>query len=362
METDEQVIQLRADEEESDGEVFLGDVPGDELPAVGGEDAGGADLEVDAASLPPVADAFAEAINALDAEKAGDAARPQYQPSIPGILPPFDWRRAQLTTESLEETVASCERTWDAAKKEATEAKKEFDEAVDTLRAHIQAMHRQRVDSEYQDRKPDAQTAPEDVVQAVGCAFERATGKPCPICRNPREGLTPADNTIPAHVAASAVLSQANDQLEASGLRAVIRELAGVELQEDTVRGWSAVERAQVLQHLELPIDTERPPHLGIPHEAAEPAGSKQACRICGAPMPFLPEDDKTWPIGQKVGADCQGDPAADAEPTRTVKPRHAKKTDRQKAKAKAAGTDVAADQVAEGKKKTAATGKGRKK
>lgn len=352
---EEPVIQLHGDEQEG-GEVFLGEVPEqtvEEMAAHVAESVESIELIMPAPEGIPAAEAFAQAAQELDADKAGDAAKPQYQPSIPGILPAFDWRRAQLLTESLEETVASAERVWEALKKQTAGAKSDFDDAVESLRTHIQQTHRARVDAEFQTSRTDS-TAPADVVDASACAFERTTGKPCPICRNPREGLIPADNTTSAHVAGAAVNSQASDQLEASGLRAVIRELSGVELQEDTVRGWSAVERAQVLAFLELPLDSVRPPQLGTPHEAAEPAGSKQACRICGAPMPFLPEDEKTWPIGQHVGIDCPGEPGSEAEPTRITKPRHAGKVRKPSA-------DHGAEQKAEGTKK-AAKGKGRKK
>lgn len=277
------------------------------------------------------AEAFAKAGQELEADLAGDAARPVYQPSIPGIHPPFDWRRAQLTTESLETNVASAERLWESAKKTAAACKSDFDDAVSALREHIQETHRARVDAEFQARRPASEPAPAGEVDVEACAFERETGKPCPICRNPVAGIRPADNTILGHVAAAAVTLQANDQLEAAGLRRVILALAGVELLEETVRGWSAVERAQVLRYLEAPGVVKRPEILGTAHEAADPSGQKQACRICGAPMPFLPDDTKTWPIGQKVGTDCPGEPGI--EPARPPTKRHAKTADASKAK-----------------------------
>lgn len=344
MQTEEQVIQLREDEQiEPEGEV-----PDEQEQATAEAFAGVEEIVVPEGM--PVADAFALAAEALDADKAGDAARPQYQPSIPGIRPPFDWRRAQLATESLEESVASAERIWEAAKKETSKAKSEFDDAVEALRNHIQETHRERVDAEFQNRTAaEGAPAPADAVNAAACAFERTTGKPCPICRNPVDGVTPADNTIVAHVASAAVTSQANNHLEALGLRDVIREVAGVELHDDTVRGWSAVERAQVLAHLEMPGVVDRPPHLGTAHEAADHAApNKQACRICGAPMPFLPPEDDHWPIGQKVGVDCLGEPGSDL--ARAPKATH---TDKAKAK-RSRKKDHAAEQKAEGAQKAA--------
>lgn len=301
----------------------------------------------------------AAAARMLEAERAGDAARPQYQPSIPGILPAFDWRTAQLTTESLEANVASAERVWESSKKETAAAKVEFDEAVESLREHIQVTHRIRIEAEFQAKRPADEPAPEGQVDPQACAFERLTGRPCSVCRNPITGIRQADNTVPGHIAAAAVVMQANDQLEASGLRAVLAELGGVELLEETVRGWSAVERAQVLAHLETPGVVERPAILGTPHEAADPSGKKQACRICGAPMPFLPPDEgidgrDTWPIGQKVGTDCAGEPAADQEPARATSRRHKKPSDAAKAKQSASRATSAPASATTDKKRMA--------
>lgn len=280
-------------------------------------------------------EAITQAAQQLDAERAGDAAKPTYQPSIPGIHPPFDYERAQRRTEALARQVTSAEEAWDAAKEEASDCKKTFDKAVETLRTHIKETAAARQDAEYQASKPASD-------RPRACAFERDTGKPCPICRAPTPGITPADPTVVQHLAAAASELARTDALETADLRLVIAKVAGLELLDETVRGWSTPERQAVVTWLEAPTVVERPAVLGAAHEAADPAGMHQACRICGGAMPHLPDGDaQTWPIGQLVGTDCPGEPAQEA--ARPTAKRHRKRSDAVKAKQQSEKADAPA-------------------
>lgn len=371
METaDEQVIQLREDEQEPDGEVFLGEEPSTELftsdaPA---EDDGTVreefigTIDVAAASLPQAADAIAQAVRDLDAERAGDAAKPEYQPSIPGILPPFDWRSAQLTTESLETNVAEAEDAWDAAKEEAASCKKTFDKTVEQLRAHIQSTHRARVDAEYQHGKGTGPIAavpdPETVKAAASCWTEQKTGRPCSICRNLLSA--PTNSETAQHVAAAAAVDANAGTLDAAGMAASIGAVTGVVVTADDLAAWTADDFKTVALYLEVytaspfGVPADRPAILGRPHEAGEDGIT---CRICGASLP-VPADQDGFVAGLLIGLDCAGEAA---EPAPKATPRHRKPADRQKAKQARGSKDHAAEQKAEGTKK-AASEKSKKK
>lgn len=312
-------------------------------------------------------DAISQAAERLDQERAGDAARPLHQPSIPGILPAFDWRRAQLTTESLEETVAACERTWDEAKKDAADAKKEFDDAVDTLRAHIQAMHRARIDAEYQHGKDHGPIAPlpDGAPAAKGpCWTEQKTGRPCSICRSAIAAPTNGDTT--QHVAAAAAIDANAGTLDAAGLAASIGAVTGIVVHAESLATWTPQDVKAVAQYLERVAlvassesgDTttiEKPSVFGRPHEVGEMGGG---CRVCGALMhqfAVAVGQPDGFALGQLVGLDCPGEPEAAAAPARQAKPRHAKPADRQKAKQAKGTKDHAAEQKVEGAQKAAA-------
>lgn len=368
METEEREIQLREDEQEPDGEVFLGDVH--EEPAMGAAAAAelGEDVEMDVNDLPTAPEAFAQAISELDAERAGDAARPQYQPSLPGVLPPFNWRGAQLRTEALEAEIASTEKAWDEAKKVATECKKEFDDAVEQLRTHIQETHRARVDAEYQHRG-DGPIAPVPDMADVSpgakapCWTELKTGRPCSICRNLIAPPTNGDTA--RHVAAAAAVDANAGQIDAFGMAASITAVTGIVVPAEDLSLWTREDFKVVAQYLERvsavaaredgDMNTvERPALLGRPHEVGMVGGG---CRVCGALMYQLAvavgQPDGFAP-GQLVGIDCPGDLEAAAEPAPLPKPRHTKLADRQKAKQAKGTKDHGAEQRAEGKKRTA--------
>lgn len=354
---EEREIQLHGDEQdEAEGEVFLGDVPAEESAAAVDE------TPADSSAL-PATEAIAQAAAELDAERAGDAAKPQYQPSIPGILPPFDWRRAQLTTESLEENVASAERVWESLKKQTASAKGEFDDAVESLRNHIQETHRLRVDTEFQvGRTVDADGA---TVIASSCLYEKTTWKPCRICRAPNVNMAGVQPETVRHIAIAACTATFSEAgADAAELREALYQVTGIAIEHATVVAWTLENQREIGAWLERwtgaqdanedPRGLARPVVIGHPHEAGladEVNADQQACRVCGGRLAVFRDGVGTWPAGQLVGTDCPGEPAAEAEPTRVSKPRHAKKADRQKAKQ--ASGDHAAEQVAEGKKKT---------
>lgn len=302
-------------------------------------------------------EALQQVAQALDTERAGNAARPLYQQqTLPGTLPPFDFRRALMTAESLEANVQAAEEAWESAKKVAASRKGDYDEAVEALRQHIKEMHTLRINTEYQHGRGERTSVAETTGVLGPCVFERQTGQPCSICRSAI--AAPAPNRDEAtHLAASLA-----NQAITAGVCAVpagaadafvvtVRQVADIELTAEQVRGWTPEDRrivavwlqqfAQDAASNEEPWARPIPLALGKFHEAAEASGERQCCRICGAVLLDAATLSITapWEVGQKVGTDCTGEPIA--EPARTAKPRHASRKDAAKAKQAAAAADT---------------------
>lgn len=356
-----------ADEPIDDGEVFLGDGP-EGVHGTGTVEETITDAEPASNAL-PVAEALAQAAELLDADRAGEAAKPLYQPPIPGIHPPFDWRSAQLRTEALETSAASAESAWDDAKQEASDRKKDYDSAIEALRKHIQETHIARVEAEYQHRgdSPIAPVPGHAAERPGACITEITTGKPCPICRNIT--VAPDDNGTTPHLAAAILALALEETLGAETMAEAIEEITRVIIPVEDLKAWTPADYKVVARYLKDVAGENHegiasrpvPLILGRPHEVGEIAGG---CRVCGALLQQLAELEgynNGFPIGTRVGTDCAGEPVNAAEPTRVTKPRHAKTTDRQKAKQASGATDHAAEQKADGKKRTAKAKKGKK-
>jgi hypothetical protein len=296
-------------------------------------------------------EALAKAAQELDTERAGDAAKPMYQPSIPGIRPAFDWKRAQLTAESLERNTAKAEADWEEAKEEASSRKKAFDAAVETLRQHIRDMRTPRIEAEYEARKNGTSDATPAAAAAdsvpAPCAFELKTGQVCPICRTvsaPRTG----EQTTTAHLAKAAFDCAVEQALTPSNLATVIMLVTGIEVPLADVERWSPADAMNVTQYVDqfaaalLKGDATnavpRPEALGRQHVVYDMEGLK-SCSVCGAMLAYLATAlGHELAEGQLVGVDCPGDPAAEGpEPARQPKPRHATKEARQRVKQAAA-------------------------
>jgi hypothetical protein len=79
----------------------------------------------------------------------------------------------------MEEDIGSATLRWDKKKEEAANAKKEVDRATERLREFIRAI------AEKEHQMPlFAAASTHDV---AGCAYERDTGQPCPVCSKVRE-------------------------------------------------------------------------------------------------------------------------------------------------------------------------------
>ena len=301
----------------------------------------------------PVAEALQQVAQALDTERAGDAARPMFQPSIPGVLPAFNAREAMLRIEYAEREVQSTEDAWEKAKKIAADRKKEYDEAVETLRAEIKAQHELRINAEYQHGR--ASTEAVSVTPAAApdgpCLFEVVTEEPCGICRNAdanasgrlhRAERSHVGSSLAAMVV-TAVRAGDVDAIERAGLtvHTVLRWLPDWYVDLEQIRQWAHEDLLAVAAWLEgfasadEPWARPVPLLLGTAHEAAEASGERQSCRACGACLrdAAVLQVLDPFAVGFRVGTDCPGE---EQEAAPTPRRRHASRKAAQVAKQKA--------------------------
>lgn len=278
----------------------------------------------------PIADAITEAAAHLESDQV---ATPR-QPAIPGLHPPFDFASAMASIEEQESEASQAERTYARKAADAKTARKAADDENAKLRKLIQEFRQRRLD--------DAETAARETPRHVPkrCTYEATTGNPCPVCRS-GAGATVTDGASLEHLAR--VTASSVKDTRADGLQAAIEGITGITLMVETVKHWTAKERASIGKWLtwwadELaagknPRSGPMPAAMGRPHEIGE-AG--KACRLCGASVPTFARADNAdgWPAGQLVGVDCAGAP--EAEPARTLPKRHASSKARTEAKQRA--------------------------
>jgi hypothetical protein len=297
----------------------------------------------------------------LDADKAGDAAKPMYRQSfIPALLPAFDFKTAHLTTESLNRNILTAKAAWDEAKDEAAKLKKEYDETVEALTKHIEKQYVLRMEWEYQERRKAATTTgpheptPEKRAHEGDrqpCITAQTFGS-CSVCQKPGGPITEEMARDTLHLAANAANLSVQGDLPDDVLARTITGVTGIVVEDAAVAGWSKDDRIAVLNWLQMfALDRDEEPWarpiplpMGRFHEAAEPTDEQQVCRVCAGVLWRLNTADgvnatPAWPVGQKVGLDCAG--AQPVEPARLAKPRHADPKARQRAKQAAAKAEA---------------------
>lgn len=270
----------------------------------------------------PIEDSIETAASLLPDDRVE---RRTQQPRIPGLMPPFNFESALNSILDQRAAVRRAAAAYDIKHRETSKAKKAWDEEQSTLST---------MEDDFADRRAElaaeAAMSPEDR-RARGCSFEALTGTPCTLCRRPTDGITPAYNGNPAHLVAAAHVAARADDLTPAALVAIVDSAAHLALDVDAVAMWTSEEAQAVTAWLEVPSIAPRPDILGRAHVVGEVCGS---CRDCGALLHPLAEARglEAWPIGQLVGTDCEGAPAA-AEPARRIRKRHA--TPQSAAKAK---------------------------
>lgn len=168
---------------------------------------------------------------------------------LPGILPPFDcegaFRSIIEQRDAVREAEASAERKSEAAKA----ARKLADAAQEKLSA---------LEDEYAERLREHERPRRTTEERIAsCAFERATGTACPICRDYPIDLPEVENGDADHVHTAAYNLASIEDLSAVDLRTVLA-LSEVFVDLPVVEAWSPEERKAVARWLAL-HDQERP-------------------------------------------------------------------------------------------------------
>ena len=263
-------------------------------------------------------EAFKRAADQLPADQV---ATPR-QPRIPGLTPAFNFEAAFHSIIDQRAEVRRARAIQETKHKDAQRAKKHADDAQDEL---------SKLEDEYAERAEERECGDDSGAGGLqGCAYERATGKPCSVCPGLADIATRGKLTIVDQV--NIALEHARSQIypSATDLAALITASTGVYVTREDVRFWDLVTVGFVLEWLAAPTSVEKPPIMGRSHIVGELGGG---CVDCGALLTPLAAAHglESWPVGAIVGVDCQGPPEADeARPTAK---RHKSRKDAAKAK-----------------------------
>lgn len=266
------------------------------------------------------------------AGEPGKVEQPRQQ-SLPGVKPPFNSEAALVRIFEQRAAVRSAESYAETKHKDASRAKKHAEELQEEL-SKLEDDYAERYDELERERN----LTPEQRADrnAQGCEFERRTGRPCVICREPGAQRNERNVSL-SHAASAAIVAASNDALEDKTLVTLIGAIDGQMLTPEHVTAWSKEDRYAVASWLERKAndtaitaatgtteDTtskDRPALLGRAHIV----GTGNACTACGEHV------EGGHLVGVRVGLDCPGEP--DVEEARPPKPRHATQKARQAAK-----------------------------
>ena len=255
---------------------------------------------------------------------------------LPFPRPPFDLEAAMKQIEAKERSATAAWSAYESANERAKGLKKDAEMEDEQLHYLIRDLRTRREDSQHSAGLLDAVGQVEGKGESVeaqkpGCAYERETGKPCPICRDAK----PGDETIDrpenplypehaeaAHIRASSETMRAD--LAAVNVFLAIDELDALDYEDaHELSAWASA------LHLSRTSDSSvtvpvRPALLDEACEAAEPGTERQCCRICGTTL--LRESGEAYPAGALVGIECLGE-MEDVEAARPVAKRGTKKS-----------------------------------
>ncbi len=256
----------------------------------------------------PAADAFSEVAAMQGAQ----------QRSLPGVFPPFNFEGAFKEIVEQAQRVENLDSEYDAAKAEASEAKKALDKGAELLMRMTLEFERRRKE------KPDVETAPPADRQPCTWEAKHPTLRACPICT----GLTAAavierligSDVPPADAAAHA--ESVDTLLFGLELDELEDTLGGVDLviTRDEIGSWAEDDRAAVLTWAVKSIEhasgvpditvPERPAILGKPHIPSQLVpGEHQVCAMCEVVIRPASEIEAYGPykLTDLVGVDCAG-------------------------------------------------------
>lgn len=311
-------------------------------------EASGDPVDESAAPFPEVAQAEAAETQAVpgpvdeNVEATAGTGPPPRDQRLPFPVPPFDFAAALHRIAEQNREVTAAREAWEAAKEEASSCRKAYEREAEELEKLIRELESQEKDADRRQAAPLVGYIAEGVAAGAenaeakkpGCAFERETGQPCPICRDSKPGHETRDDPVnPLHPMHE---QTARERADCEALQAALRE-DNVFLDFGTIySGMTAEQRGELLGWSDsIPITAglkPSPPAWFHPHEAAEPGGERQTCRACGCTL-WDAAHQLTWrgsdrsepyPVGSLVDNDCEGEP--EQEEARPIKKRGSKK------------------------------------
>jgi len=168
------------------------------------------------------------------------------QPVLPGLVPAFNFEEAFRSIIEQRVTVRVTEAHARERAEEAKEARKRHEAEQDKLSA---------LEDEYAQRsyQADTEASLSPLERRLRtCAFERATGSACPICREHPADLPEVPNAEPEHLATAAYNLAAREALTAADLVVALERTAAMSVALETVETWSMDERKAVARWLAL--------------------------------------------------------------------------------------------------------------
>lgn len=288
-----------------------------------------------------IADDLLPAHEAITAAAGSVARATRQQPRLPLPSPPFNHEGAFHAIQEKRHEVKQLERVFDAADDRRKKAKAALDEghtALGQLIDDLEEREQERIADMERQTARAADGHPNDTA-LVRCIFERQNdGQTCPLCVDGGplfvRGKTIAPRDAVRHVEQ---VVEFLDQVEIESLAEQLQEIAGVRIDEKTVRSWTEDDRTAVRAYcaqLEADRTTPRPTILASAHVAATvgDAAAIQSCRECGAVLLQLIENGEPvspYAPGTLVGTECAS--AVDV-------PHHYPKKTRGKKRARRAG------------------------
>lgn len=238
------------------------------------------------------AEAIADAAAAMP--EAVEGAR---QLHIPGLRPVFNYESAFASIIEQRGAVRRAEAVADSKHKDASKAKKSAEEEQEKLST---------LEDEFADRaaevEAEAKLTPAEKRRRT-CAFERATGTPCPVCGDLSREITAEQRAADTHVAEVARELAFGKELRPADLAVCLERVAGLVLDRGEIERWATDEMHEVATWLDLPDKVGYPKVLGRAHIV----GLNNICRTCGVSLYPLAEARglDAWPADTKVGTDC---------------------------------------------------------
>lgn len=276
---------------------------------------------------------FEMGVGAAGTDAQGQDTRVPRDVPLPFPRPPFAFEAAMQQIEAKERSSAAAWTRYESAKETASARRKEAEEEDQQLHDLIRETRDRREEAQREGGLLHAlvqlEDQPNPEAQKPGCAFERGTGQPCPICRDAKPGDEtrdePENPLHPEHVTAAAIRAASEAlraDLVAVDVYLALDELDALDYEDAHELGaWASALHISRTSDSSIVVPV-RPALLDQACQAAEPGTDRQGCRVCGTTL--VRASGEPYPAGALVGIDCLG---AEVEESRPVAKRGAKKS-----------------------------------